>query len=137
MGRSIVGANILAGYNEDRQATNSDAQIGRISVKLDVIATNFVAGSIAGGDGYFGTADDAPIASVTNQPGIFSRIASIEIGGIVDGHAGTPNFYGFVANEIGSLRIHGAKVPLHPGPSNEGNLINIAASTFDVHVREI
>ena len=113
---------------------NIDAQIGKISAKLEVSRSNFVAGTLAGGDGFFGTADDAPIPSLKDQPGILSRIAKIEIGDIVIGDGASPDVYGFVANQIGSLRIHGANVALKTGPFND--TVQIAATTADVFVRE-
>jgi hypothetical protein len=87
---------ILAGVQVNGVAVNADAQIGSVYVGGDWIASNLVAGAVAGADGKFGTADDAKMsgASVKDEVGINSRIASVTIGGQVLGNG----------QRIGSLR---------------------------------
>src|SRR5260370_9836038 len=99
--------NILAGYDVDGNPVNGDAQIGDVIVDRDWIASNLVAGVMAGADGLFGTADDAIIPG--GSPGIIARINSITINGQVSGTPAAVNstdHFGIVAEEIGSLRIN-------------------------------
>jgi hypothetical protein len=140
---TVVGraafADILAGY--DRSATpvgvNADAQIGAVVVG-DWIASNLVAGvqddADAARDDDFGEGDDFLILGGTPT---IARIASITIRGTALGSlfAGGDHF-GFVAQQIGSLKIGGTAIPLAPGPGNDllGQLVGL---TGDLRVREV
>src|SRR5205085_10410147 len=55
---SIEGSRILAGYDQSDALMNGHARIGSITVKGDWTASDLIAGIAAGGDSYFGTADD-------------------------------------------------------------------------------
>lgn len=111
---------VLAGYNPAAEPVNGDAQIERISVGGNWIASTAVAGAIAGPDGLFGTSDDAirfpHVSSVT------AKIASIHISGKARGTTTpTTDHFGFVAEEIGELKIGGKAVHLMSGSSNDND----------------
>lgn len=84
-----------------------DARLGRIAVGGDWTASNVTAGIAPGPDNLLGTADDAlaEYSGYDEKPAIFSRIASISIGGKVIGTAATGDHFGFVAQQIGALSI--------------------------------
>jgi hypothetical protein len=145
IGRIAVGgrmefAQILAGYGIDLSVAgirpvNADAQIGLVTVGDDWIASSLVAGATAGGDGIFGTADDAVIsgAGTTDSPTVDSRIAGLTIGGLVfgtpDSFSATDHF-GFVAQHVGLVKIGGSAVHRVSNSQDVGE-------TSDVTIREV
>lgn len=137
VGGRLSDTNILAGYDVEGTPVNADAQINSIKVRGNVLSSNLVAGVTAGLDGFFGTADDAPIAGPNDQASVISRIGKIVIGGSVNGTVGGDDAFGFVANQIASLRIDGRPVALRPGPLNDTVPVPIAGTTGDVFVREV
>ena len=100
--------------------------------------SNLVAGvqddADAARDDDFGEGDDQLVAGGT---GINSRIASILIRGTALGSlfVGGDHF-GFVAQEIGSLKIGATTIPLTAGPGNDlaGLLVGLSD---DLRVREL
>ena len=105
-------AQVLAGVNsaDTPVAVNADAQIGPVIVKGDWIASDLVAGAVAGGDGKFGTTDDAKISGsgAKDVTTVFSKIVSINIGGQAFGtFASSTDHFGFVAENIGSFKVKG------------------------------
>lgn len=137
VGGGIARANILAGFDVLDNPVNADAQIGTIRVRDDVQTSNLVAGSEAGSDGFFGTADDVPISGPNDREAVIARIGKIIVGGSVNGSIAGSDAFGFVANQIGALRIDGRPVSLRPGPFNDTTPILIAESTGDVFVQEV
>jgi hypothetical protein len=128
----VERADVLAGYLQNT-AISGEAQIGAVTVGGDWIASNLVAGAKAGADGQFGTADDAPIGP--GDPAI-PKIASVAVGGQVLGTVGGSDHFGFVSQQIGSFRVNGISLPMHPGPGND--LAGLAVGpTGDVTVREV
>jgi hypothetical protein len=125
-------AQILAGYDVFfLVAKNADAQVGKVKIGGDWIASSLAAGSInlgtdgvlGGGDDNlnFGDANDAKIADANDDFAVFSKIASITIGGQVYGTLNpTTDRYGFVAEEIVSFKVGGFKFPLTAGENNDG-----------------
>jgi hypothetical protein len=113
-----------------------DAIIGPVKVGGDwregAIFTN-----IDSGDGVLGNNDDVELDA--GDPLLFSKIASITIGGAVIGTASTSgDSFGFVAQEIGALSIGGTKIPLLPGHGTDTNAtlsryIISASRDFTVH----
>jgi hypothetical protein len=145
IGRITIGgraehARFLAGYDTGLTPKNADAQVRAVTVGGDWIASDLVAGVAAGADGLFGRADDAAIsgAGTTDNPGIVSSIAGLKIGGLV---YGTPfsvsgsDHFGFVAQEVGSVKVGGFTAPLRPGADND--VIELAPTTGDMTVREV
>jgi hypothetical protein len=121
VGGRVEYAEILGGYNFSN-AVNADAQIGKLKIGGDWIASSVVAGAIAGPFG-FGLGDaKAAGAGVTDSANLFSKIARITIGGQV---IGTPDSissfdnYGFVAEELGALKVGGNVVALIAGQHND------------------
>lgn len=103
----------LAGYRVDGAAVNGDAQIGSVVVRGNWTASSLVAGvRDVDGDG-FGDADDETIAP--GSATIFSRIASIVIGGAVTGTAAGVNaidHFGFTAQQVVKMKVGAVTLPL-------------------------
>jgi hypothetical protein len=125
--------NILAGYTPDGTASNADAQIGNVKVGGNWTAGSVVAGVADTDDDGFGDADDAAIAGGSGT--IFSRIASVVIGGTLSGTAAGGDHFGFTAQEVAALKIGGVKQALVAGRSNDA--IDPIPPTADVAVREV
>lgn len=140
---SVSKAEILAGYglmdssNPDARgvAVNADAQIGNVVVGGNWDASSLVAGVIAGGDGLFGTADDALISgdSAYNNPSVYSKISSIIVKGSASGSS-SANF-GIDAEYIVSAKINGVSVPLKAGKQNDSLLSLGSGGHF--HLNEV
>jgi len=112
----------------------SDTTMGAVKVSGNWIASNLAAGVAAGGDGYFGTDDDALIAGASP---VIARIASILIKGTASGTSDiTIDHFGFVAAQIDAFKAAGNKIKLTAGPSND-----LAGLLFgpdgDLRVREV
>jgi len=114
---SVAFTRILAGYDETATALNADAQIGKVTIGGDWMASSLVAGvqddTDAPLDASFGEIDDQAIAG--GDPEISSRIASITIKGQLLGTAGGTDSFGFVAQQIGALKIGKVTYPLTAG----------------------
>ncbi len=116
---SVVGTQVLAGYDALGLAANSDVQIGSLLVGENWIASDLVAGVQPGADGLFGTADDALITAIPGNE-IVARIASIRIRGVIVGEtAGTTGAFGFVAEEIAKFQVGTARLALKLKPGND------------------
>jgi hypothetical protein len=128
-------AQILAGVDVSGVARNADAQIGSVYVGGDWIASNLVAGAVAGADGKFGTADDAKMsgASVKDEVGINSRIASVTIGGQVLGTVSGSDHFGIVAEQIGAVKIGGTPLALTAGIGNDDIPLGITGDFFRIN----
>jgi len=97
--------------------TNGSAQIGSVTVGANWVASNLIAGTTAGIDGLFGTADDARI-STSAEPTLKSSIGSVVIVGQVLGIPGdnpTTTHFGIVSQQFGSVKIGGSSVTI-PAP---------------------
>jgi hypothetical protein len=130
-------ANILAGVSPGTGGSvpaDADAQIGVVTVGGDWIASSLVAGAVAGGDGYFGDADDARMAGsgVKDDPLLVSSIARLSVGGQVVGTIAAGDYFGIVAEAIGAVTIHGSALPLVAGPHNDDLSLGPTAD-FSVH----
>lgn len=111
---------------------NADGQIGPVSIGGD-----WIAGSISSGidqkDSFIGNGDDA--LAPDDDQNILSRIASITIGGTVVGSPdaiSSTDFFGFVAQSIGSLKVNGGKIKL----TTDLDDILLSPITGDVRVKE-
>lgn len=124
----VEHALILAGYGVGPEPTdplrgfNPDAQIGAVTVGGDWIASSLVAGvQNSGGVTHFGDSNDLKIQNPTiDDPGINSKIASITVNGRVYGTLAANQKFGFVAEQIGALRIGGTAVKLNANSANDG-----------------
>ncbi len=139
IGGRVEFANILAGYNTSLSPVNANAQIGPVNVGGDWAASNLVAGAsnIASSNTKFGNANDAKIAGGTDNAAIISKIASITIGGHLFGtpaSVSTTDHFGFVAEQVGSLKVGGFAIPLTAVPHQDDRAIG---ETPDVRVHEI
>ena len=114
IGGRVDHALILAGYEENLIALNGDAQIGAVTVAGDWIASSLVAGATnpTSGNRFFGNGGDALISG--GSAAIQAKIASITIGGQVLGTIGGTDQFGFVAEQIGLLKVAGTLIPLKP-----------------------
>lgn len=138
VGGAMKNVDVLAGFDLNTNPVNVDAQIGSIHITKDLIATNLVAGVTSGaGDAYFGDTNDQRITDSTDRP-FPSKLRTVIIGGVVDGSSdSSTDHFGFVADQIGLLKINGAAVALTPGPINDTVPQQIAATTADVFLREV
>lgn len=119
-----------------RLAKNGHAQIGKVLVKGDWTASSIVAGALTSLNNNsmlnFGNGDD--VLGQNGPANVVSKIASITINGSVKGTADGGDHFGFVAQQIGSLKIGGVSYALNAGKSND--LINLGP-TGDVKLREL
>lgn len=130
VGGDVSGVDILAGYDYTLGGQTPDVQIGAVTVGGNWLGGSIVAGALANND-IFGDADDTAIFG--GNPAIFSKIASITIKGYLTGSfAGS----GFVAQEIGKLKIGTATIPLTAGPSNDLTPLSLGLSGI-FRVREV
>lgn len=124
-------AQILTGFNDLLAPANADASIGKVKVGGDWRASSLVAGAQDPGGNGFGSGD-------TLQPGgsptVIARIAGITIKGSVTGSLVTGDNFGFVAEQIDSVKISGRALSLADDPSNDNILIRL---TDDVRVLEV
>jgi hypothetical protein len=117
------------------QPVDADAQIGSVTIGGDWIASSIAAGVVAGVAG-FGSADDTKMSGqgVRDDPTVSSEIRSITIGGQIEGTANSGDHFGFVAEEVGRLKVAGTNIALAPGNGNDDISL---ATTGDVSVREL
>jgi hypothetical protein len=134
VGGSVRFANVLAGYSTGGAEVNADVQIGAVSVGSNWIASNIAAGVAGVTAGGFATADPLPIPGGSGD--IVSKIASIAIKGAAFGTIPTGDHFGFVAEEIGKLRIGATTFPLERGAHNDTAGFAIGSS-HDLFVREV
>ncbi|MEQ1860602.1 MAG: Calx-beta domain-containing protein [Chthoniobacteraceae bacterium] len=122
---SVAYLDVLAGYSESGSvsqprgdARSADAQIGRVTIKGSVLATNIVAGVDPGSDGFFGSDDDVVLADtlVVDKASVYSSIARVIIGGQV---LAQDDFHGIVAQRVVSVTVGGVPVVLTSGPAND------------------
>lgn len=143
----VERANILAGVDINGVPDNADAQIGRITAG-HWIASNAVAG-ITSTDAFFGDLNDSA-TTVSDDPGITSRIGSIVIKGQLAGTASDTDAstFGFGAQQLGSIKIGATVIPLTPGAGNDtfaaGAAVRLGATKgvfladgFDFHAYEV
>jgi hypothetical protein len=100
---------------------NPDAQIGSITVGGNWTASELGSGTYSrSGDRYVKTVD----SGVPDSPRRLARIGSITIGGSVRGTSATGDRFGFIAEEIGRVRIGASDRALVSGPSNDNQLLD-------------
>lgn len=149
VGGTVKFGRVLAGYQLNAfSAVDGNSSIGSISVGGDWIASSAVAGvknlgadGMIGGTGvnadYVSFADGndvlaGPAGEATD--GAIARIASITIKGTVSGTAATGDHFGFVAQQIGAVKIGGFSLARTAGTDAPAEL---SLLTGDVTVREI
>jgi hypothetical protein len=94
---------------------NPDAQIGSVTIGGNWTASELGAGTYnRTGDRY----NKLTIAGVPDSSRRLAKIGSIAIGGSVRGTSAAGDNFGFIAEEIGRVRIGGSDRALVPGPSN-------------------
>ena len=132
---SVTFAEILAGYAPPTEATtprgeleNPTASIGTVKVLGDFSASSIVAGAEAGSDDDFGTTDDKG----TTTDKLIARIASVILKSVSLPTAAKASGYGIVAEQIGSLKVGAAAIPLLTGPHNDSVAIPDASTKLRV-----
>lgn len=113
---------------------NADGQIGAVTVGGDWIASSISAG-FDPADSNYGDGDD--ILAPDDDSGIQSRIASITIAGTVVGSpdaVSSMDSFGFLAQNIGSLKINGGPIKLDSGFGNDDVALSLV--TGDVRLKE-
>ena len=136
VGGEVENAVIRAGFGVDeitRQGSNNNAQIGAVAVGGDWITSSITAGVRDGNGGGFGNLDDTLIPTPAVDA-IFSRIASIQIGGVVVGTNIVGDQYGFTAQQIGSFKSLGFTAAL---TSATDARIVLTPLTSDIAIREV
>ena len=131
VGGDVRYARVLAGFDYFQALDNADASIGAVKVGGDWSASDLVAGAQDTGNTGFGLGDTLQAGG---SPTVIARIASISIKGAVTGSIIVGDNYGFVAEQIDSVKISGRALKLDDGPSNDSILI---AFTDDVRVLEV
>jgi hypothetical protein len=133
VGGRVEHATILAGYSPALVAVNGDAQIGKVKVGGDWIASNLVAGvmNAASTNTTFGDANDAPIGP--GDPDIVATIASIAIKGIAAGTVSGTDHFGFSAERILSFKSLKFTAAL-TAPADE--TVELSPTTDDMTIRE-
>jgi hypothetical protein len=134
VGGSVRFANVLAGYSTGGTASNADVQIGPVAVGGNWIASNIAAGITGVTAGGSAAPNPSPILGGSEE--VISKIASIAIKGAAFGTVPTGDHFGFVAEEIGRLRIGATTFPLERGAHNDTAGFPIGSS-HDLIVREI
>ena len=129
---SVSNSRILAGYDVAGTPVNANAQIGAVNVDGNWTASTLAAGVTAGSDGLFGNADDRLIVGA-HHGGIVSKIASIVIGGVVEGTDTGGDHFGFVAETIGAFSAGGVAKDLTSAP---GQVFELGTHD-DVAIREV
>lgn len=102
---------------------NGRAQIGAISVGGDWIASSVTAGLLpfanaTGPLNFFGNGDDRFINA--GPAGVIASIASITIKGRAMGSFATGDFYGIVAEQIGSVTLGKVKLAFTAANTTDG-----------------
>ncbi len=139
VGHDVRFATILAGWKDRpptfaNEAIDADAQIGSVQVGGDWIASNLIAGTVAGADTKFGTVDDVKITDGSDDPAAASQIGSVVITGQIAGTVGGSDAFGFVSQTIVSFKVGGAQLGLIAGTSNDVQALGV---TGDVTLREV
>jgi hypothetical protein len=112
----VAYTNFLAGFDLNGNTDNADASIGPVKVGGSWSFSNLVAGARDAGPTGYGTGD---LLQTVSNGMLIAKIARITIGGKMVGSAsGT---YGFVSQQIDSLKIAGKRIALTEGPSNDGS----------------
>lgn len=129
---NALRVDFLGGY-QGSVGVNGDARIGDIKIGGDLLASNIVAGTAAGLDGFYGTADDASIGGT-----LASQIASITVGGMVRGSRPLVNpndAFGIIADQIGKIVVGGSAIALNGGANNDPAYS--IGGTGDLVIREL
>lgn len=131
----VVGSVENTMVTTGRQTTNGHSQIGAVKVGGDWVASSIAAGALTAANNYdltgFGNGDDALLPG--GPVNIVSKIASIVIKGEVHGTAAGGDHFGFVAQEIGSLKVGALTYVLQKGVKEDIALGN----TGDFNLHEI
>jgi hypothetical protein len=116
VGGRVAFTNFLAGFDLNGDTDNADASIGPVKVSGSWSFSNLVAGARDTGAVGYGVGDS--LQTVSNGM-LIAHIAGITIGGkVIGSESGT---YGFVSQQIDSLKIAGKRITLTEGPSNDGS----------------
>lgn len=128
---SVENTALLGGL----KANNSHAQIGAITVNGNWTASSVVAGAKTSANVadpiFFGNADDTALTGGTSTA--IARIASIVIKGEVHGTAGGGDHFGFVAKQIGSVKVGAVSYKLGKNTTDTFEI----GDTQDFTIREL
>ncbi len=134
---SATYAMIEGGYDLNGNASSGDAQIGLVAIGGDLIASDIIAG-VKSTTAEFGAATDTMIAKPPGAltDGVYATIASVVVGGEIEGDLNPSDTFGIEAQLIGSIKTGGVSLPLTKGPGND-NFFLSGNDGSDVHVREL
>jgi len=140
IGGTATYMQVEAGYDLTGMATDGDSQIGSVTIAGDLIASDIIAGVKSGNADptIFGGATDSLIArpAAVTTDGVYATIASIVVGGQIEGAGVSGDSFGIEAQWIKSFKTGGLKLPLMAGAGNDGFALGITTNR-DVHVREL
>jgi hypothetical protein len=111
IGGDVRNAEIVTGFDGEGPA-RGDANIGKITIGGSVQATNIVAAVSKGGDGVWGTADDALF--FPRDSSLIPTIGSITIAGQLLGSPGGVDGFVITAGLLKSIQVAGLALPLDP-----------------------
>jgi hypothetical protein len=134
---SATYAMIEGGYDLAGNTFGGDAQIAKVAIGGDLIASDIIAGVKSTGTDFGNPTDtliDRPGTAATD--GILATIGSIVVGGQIEGTAATGDSFGIEAQLIGSIETGGVKLPMTKGPGNDDFYLS-QTTGHDVHVREL
>jgi hypothetical protein len=112
VGGRVEWSEFLGGYDTALDALDGNAQIGKVKVGGDWIASSLVAGAEnSGGITHFGDGNDSIIGGLPS----IAKISGITIGGNIIGDATSTNgteHFGFVSKGLFPLQFNGESTPL-------------------------
>jgi hypothetical protein len=129
VGGDVRFARILAGFDAIQSPADADASIGPVTVGGDWVASILVAGAEDSGFPGFGIGD--VLQTVGDTP-LVARIVSITIKGDATGSTVSGDHFGFVAQQIGGLKIGGRTFALSAAKDNI-----LIPFNHDLHLLEV
>ncbi|HEX3147206.1 MAG TPA: hypothetical protein VHR66_03935 [Gemmataceae bacterium] len=126
----FVGGSVAGGAGLSSALIQADRGIGPVTVVHDWTAASVVSGIIlAGNDGFFGSPDDSVLKA--------SPIASINIGGVIEGTATLNDHFAFLGSQISSFTVTKVQRTLAPGPGNDVDIHLNPLTNDDVTLSEV
>lgn len=126
---------IIAGLDPYGPYQNADAQIGKVTVGGDWIASSIVAGAAPGFTGYYGNRNTGEFKmsgpNCKDVAGISSRIGGVTTAGQATGTSDGNDFFGIVAENVGTVKVGGHLYATNAGNGNDDFAIG-ASGDFKV-----
>ena len=112
VGGRVEQTQFLAGYDQSLNPVDGNAQVGKVNVGGDWLASDLIAGvqEAAGANGFGGGSD----VIIGHPVSTIAKIASVVIKGIVLGTPASGDQFGFESAAIGSFTLAGTKLAAAP-----------------------